>query len=131
MEDLSDIRFTPNDEWVRLEGETIRVGISDFAQGRLGDIVHVDLPEPDDHHYEPDEDAGVIESLSGSIEFHAPLAGMITAINSNLLSNPELVSVDPYGAGWLVEMKPDDIGGYDELLDVNEYESGLPEEDEE
>jgi glycine cleavage system H protein len=131
VDDLTDFRFTHTDEWVRHEGDRLRVGITDFAQSKLGDVVHVDLPEPDDHRFESEEEVGAVESLSGSMEFHAPVAGRITAINTNLLSAPETVSADPYGEGWLIEIQPDDPAELEELMDVNEYESGLPEDEEE
>lgn len=131
MDDLSDLRFTQNDEWIRPEGDVWMVGITDYAQGRLGDIVHVDLPEPDEHRYEVDDDIGMIESLTDSLEIRAPVAGIVTEINTALLSSPERINSDPYEAGWIIRLRPDHPDELDDLMDIIEYESGLPEEDEE
>ncbi len=129
MEDLSDLKFTDNDEWVREDGDRLILGITDYAHGQLGDIVHVELPEPDEHPYNTEECLGVVESLSSSLEFHAPVPGLVVEINTALLSHPELITADPYGKGWIVVIKPNSPGGLEELMDVLEYESSLPEED--
>lgn len=132
MTDLNDLKFAPTHEWARREGNRVIVGISDDAQRNLSDVIHVEMPEPDEqHHYEAGEEIGVIESLKISVDFHAPVSGTITSINAELLSNPELINEDPFGAGWLVEMRPDDPEDVDRLMDVDEYEGSLPEEDEE
>jgi glycine cleavage system H protein len=131
MIDESKLRYTHSDLWVRREGKRILIGLTDFGQHRLGDAVHVEMPEPDDHHYEAGEDMGVVQSLRTSFEMHAPVSGIITRINIKLLSRPEIVNSDPYGDGWLVEMKPDSVLDVEHLLDIQEYESGLPEEEEE
>jgi len=129
MIDPAHLKFVDTHEWVRQEDDTIVIGITDFWQQHLSDITHVDLPEPDDHHYEPEEDVGVVESLESAAEFHAPAAGVIVAINSELLVRPELVNDDPYGGGWLVKMRPDNMDDIDDLLDLHEYEAGLPDDD--
>ncbi len=131
MEDLSHLKFTHHEEWIDIKGDEIIVGITDFAQSKLGDIVHVELPEPDEHPYDIEDALGVIESLSESIEFHAPVPGIITAINANLLSRPELINSSPFEDGWILRIKPDDISSLDDLLDIVEYEAFLPEEDDE
>ena len=130
MEDLSDFKFTHNDEWVRVEDGRLIIGITDYAQSQLEDIMHVELPEPDEHPYATEDSLGIVGSLSGSMEFHAPVPGIVIEINTHLLSHPELIAKDPYGEGWIVAIKPDDVSGLDELMDVHEYESGLPDEDE-
>jgi glycine cleavage system H protein len=129
MDDLINYRFTGSDEWIRPKGDRIVAGLSDYAQSRMGDIVHVELPEPDDHLFEADEDIGVIQSLSATLEFHAPVTGTITRINTELLSRPELVNADPYGEGWIIEMQPSDPSELDDLMDVHEYESELPDDE--
>jgi glycine cleavage system H protein len=131
MEDLSHLKFTHSEEWIRVENDEIVVGITDFAQSKLGDIVHIELPEPDEQPYEIEDALGVIESLTESMEFHAPVPGIITAINTNLLSNPELINADPFEKGWIAKIKPANMDSLDELLDIVEYEAFLPEEDEE
>ncbi len=128
-----EARFSQTHAWVvrQEDGETIRVGISDYLQHHLSDIINVDLPEPDDHHYEAEEDVCLIESLKATTDLHAPVSGTICAINTKLLSAPEIINEDPYGAGWMVEMKPDNIADIEELVDPDEYELTLPEDDEE
>lgn len=132
MEDLSHLKFTHHEEWIRIDSDDeITLGITDFAQSKLGSIVHVELPEPDEHPYDVEDALGVIESLSESLEFHAPIPGIITAINADLLSNPELINSSPFENGWILKIKPDDMKSLDELLDIVEYEAFLPEEDDE
>jgi len=131
MDTPTDLRFTRTHEWVRTKGNTIVVGITDYAQQQLPDVTSVELPEPDDHHYETDEDFCMITSINATSDFRVPVSGTIHAINTQLLSNPELVNSDPYRDGWLVEMTPDNMVDVDHLMDIDEYESGLPEEDEE
>jgi len=130
-DDFTDIRFTNSDEWMAPHRGVWRVGISDYAQDHLGDIIHVELPELDDHHYEADEEIGLIESLSGSLELHAPAAGVVTAVNAALLSNSDLINSSPYEKGWIVEMKIDSENSIDELMNIDEYELGLPDDDDE
>ena len=130
MEDISHLKFTHQDEWVAVDGNEIIMGITDHMQEELGDIVHVELPEPDEQPYDIEEALGIIESLSESIEYHAPIPGIIIDINANLLSNPELINTSPYGKGWIVRIKPTDISDLDDLLDITEYESYLPEDNE-
>jgi len=132
MIDPSDLRFTDMHEWVRIKDRnTIVVGITDFAQARLSDITSVELPEPDEHHYEAREEISVIEALNTSAAFHAPVSGVIVATNTDLLGRPELVNLDPYGSGWLVEMQPDNMADILSFMDVDEYEANLPEDEEE
>lgn len=128
-DEFEHTRFTHNDEWITANEGRWRIGITDFAQRQLGDIIHVELPEVDEHHCEADEELGVIESLSGSMELHSPVAGTITAVNTDLLSHSELINTSPYEDGWIVEMTVDDETHLDELMDVDEYEADLPDED--
>lgn len=131
MTEPVDAKFAPTHEWVRIEGEEILVGVSDYIQHRLADIIHVELPEPDDDHYEKGEDFIVIESLDEAMDFHAPLAGVVTSVNSELHSKPELINEDPYGAGWLVRMRPDAPVDFTHFMDYHEYDAGLPPEHDE
>lgn len=124
------LRFTRTHEWVRAKGDKIVVGISDYAQAQMHDITNVELPEPDAHHeYEAGEEIGVLESVKAAADFHAPVAGIVTAVNTALLENPELVNNDPYTAGWLVEMKAADMDELGDLMSMDEYEATLPEEE--
>lgn len=125
--DPSHFRFTETHEWVHVKSDTLVVGVTEYAAALLADVTNVELPEPDDHHYEEHEDIGTIEGIRSSMDFHAPLTGVIVATNTRLLSNPELINSDPFGEGWIVELKPDRMADIDELLDVDEYEAGIPE----
>ncbi len=126
MAEPSDLLFTPSHVWVLPDGDEIVVGITDFGQARLSDVVHVELPEPDDHHYEHGEDLVVLESLRTATDLLAPVSGVVTDVNTLLMTKPELVNEDPYGEGWLVRMRPADMSDLDELLDYHDYESRLP-----
>lgn len=129
MVDPADLRYTENDQWVEIRGKRIRTGLTDYGQERLSDATRVELPEPDDHHYQKNEEMGLVESLKMAMEIRAPLAGKIVAVNTELLAKPELINQDPYGAGWLVEMVPDRMGDVKNLMDYDEYEAGMEEEE--
>ena len=129
MIDPSRLRFTGTHEWVRHKGKTVVVGVAEDAQVRQSDIIHVELPEPDEHHFEAGEDIAVIESVKTSVDLHAPVSGTVSAINTKLLSHPELINEEPYGDGWVVEMKPDSMAEIEELMTIDEYEDTLPEEE--
>jgi len=129
MFEQTRLKYTRTHEWVHVKGKKIIIGITDFGQQQLSDITSVDLPEPDDHHYEAGEEIGVIESAKTSADFHAPVSGTITATNTELLSNPELINSDPYGRGWILEMAPDSMAEISGLMDIDEYEGSLPEDE--
>lgn len=132
MTDTSNLMFTQNHEWILLrKDKTAIVGITDFGQSILSQVTHVDVPEPDEQVHEAGEEIGVIESIRNSFPFHCPVAGVITASNRNLLSAPELINEDPFGEGWIFEMKIDDPSEVEDLMSPDEYESHLPEDDEE
>jgi glycine cleavage system H protein len=117
-----DLRYTAEHEWVRATGEnTVRVGITGFAQESLGDIVFVQLPEPGTAT-QPGEAVGEIESTKSVSDLYAPVAGTVTARNEALDARPELVNVDPYNEGWMVEVRLDDPAALDGLLDAAAYE---------
>jgi glycine cleavage system H protein len=130
MRDPSELKYTRTHEWACLKGNRIVVGITDYAQAHLADIVNVEMPEPDDHHYDAGEECCVIGSLKTSRACLMPVSGTIVAINTELLSRPEVINSDPYGEGWLVEIKPDSREEIRDLMDVDEYEASLPEEEE-
>lgn len=129
MIEQTRLKYTRTHEWVYVKGKKIIVGITDFGQQQLSDITSIDLPEPDEHHYEAGEEIGVMESVKTSADFHAPVSGTITATNTELLSRPELINSDPFGRGWIVEMAPDSMAELSSLMDIDEYENSLPEEE--
>jgi glycine cleavage system H protein len=115
-----DLRYTAEHEWVMPRDEVVRVGITDFAQDALGDIVYVQLPEPGTA-VEAGQPLGEVESTKSVSEIYAPLSGTVVARNEELGDKPELINSDPYGAGWLVDIEPNDIGDVDDLLDAAGY----------
>ncbi|WP_370248433.1 glycine cleavage system protein GcvH [Nocardioides sp.] len=118
-----DLKYTSEHEWVRREGEhagAVRIGITDFAQDALGDIVYVSLPEVGEQ-VEAGATCGTLESTKSVSDVYAPISGEVVARNETLDATPELVNSDPYGAGWLFEVVPADAGQVDGLLDVADY----------
>ena len=115
-----DCRYLESHEWARSENGTVRIGISDFAQDELGDVVFVELPSEGDS-LERDTDFGVIESIKAVSDLYAPVSGTVTATNDALVNEPELVNEDPYGDGWMIELDPDDEADLEDLLSPEEY----------
>lgn len=117
-----DLRYTKEHEWVRLEDDgTVRVGITDFAQEQLHEIVMVELPTVGTK-VKADEKFGAIDSVKATSDLFAPVAGEIVAVNEGLEEAPELVNNDPYGEGWMIVIKPDDPQAHDTLLTADAYE---------
>jgi glycine cleavage system H protein len=115
-----DLRYLDSHEWVRVDGNTGRIGITDFAQDELGDVVFVDLPgEGED--VEAGADFGVVESIKAVSDVYTPVSGTVTAVNDALEAQPELLNDDPYGEGWLIEVDLADESELDELLDADAY----------
>lgn len=115
-----ELRYTEEHEWVRSADGEVEVGITDHAQEQLGDVVFVDLP-PSGTAVTAGEAFGEVESTKSVSDLYAPLSGTITAANDELADRPDLCNTDPYGAGWLVRIEPDDAGAVDELLDAAAY----------
>ncbi len=116
---IDDLRYTEDHEWVTGSGDTFKVGISDYAQDQLGDIVFVELPEVGATFAKGDQ-FGALESVKAVSEIYLPIAGEIVAINDALGDSPELLNQDPY-ANWIVEIKPADRSELDKLLTVDAY----------
>jgi glycine cleavage system H protein len=116
-----DLRYTSDHEWVATGDASVRIGITDFAQDALGDIVYVQLPEAGTA-VEAGQSLGEVESTKSVSEIYAPLSGTVIARNDGLSDAPELINSDPYGAGWLVDIAPSDAGDVDALLDAAAYE---------
>ncbi|EAP99030.1 glycine cleavage system protein H [Janibacter sp. HTCC2649] len=128
MSDLeypSDLRYTAEHEWVRAsEDGAVRIGITSFAQDALGDVVYVSLPAVGDTVAVGDA-CGEVESTKSVSDLYAPLAGEVTAVNAALDASPELVNSDPYGEGWMYELKPSDSAAVEGLLDLEAYQQQL------
>jgi glycine cleavage system H protein len=115
------LRYTKDHEWVRLDDDgLVTVGITDYAQGELGDIVFVEI-EPEGTEVEAEGPFGTVEAVKTVSELFAPVAGTIEAVNGDLDGAPESVNEDPYGAGWMVKIRPSDAADVDALLAVDEY----------
>jgi len=121
-----DIKYSKDHEWAKMDDQNVRLGISDFAQDQLGDIVFVDLPEVGNHFIKGAE-FGTVESVKAVSELIMPIEGTITAINLELEEAPELVNQDPYGDGWMILIKPDDISQFNQLRDKDAYLDSLKE----
>ncbi|PKF51645.1 glycine cleavage system protein GcvH [Enterovibrio nigricans] len=125
----SELKFTNSHEWVRPEGNGVyTIGISDHAQAMLGDMVFVDLPDVGDT-VDAGDDCAVAESVKAASDIYTPLTGEIVAINEELEGQPELVNSDPYGDGWLFQIRISDDAELDELLDAESYQDTLDEEE--
>jgi glycine cleavage system H protein len=119
-----DCRYLETHEWARPEDETVQVGITDFAQDELGDVVFVELPAEGDELAKDDE-FGVIESIKAVSDLYAPVSGTVTAVNEELFDEPELVNTDPFGDGWMLEVDLADEAELDDLLSPDEYEEQI------
>ncbi|MFD7130836.1 glycine cleavage system protein GcvH [Streptomyces sp. NPDC059894] len=118
----TDRRYTKDHEWCSRAGDTVRVGITDHAQKQLGDIVFAELPKVGDRR-EATEPFGSLESVKAVSEVYMPVTGTVTAVNESLDASPEFVNEDPYGDGWLIEIRMADPAQLDGLLDAGEYEA--------
>ncbi len=127
MELPDDLRYTAEDEWVRVDGDEATVGISEFAQDQLGDIVFVELPELGRTVSRGDA-FGIIESVKALSDLYSPLSGEVTARNDALIDAPELVNSSPYGEGWMMRLRLADAAQLDDLLSADDYRARLPQE---
>jgi len=116
----ADLRYSKDHEWIRIEGDHAYIGITDFAQGELGDIVFVDIPT-EGETLEAEEVFGSVEAVKTVSDLYLPIAGEVVEVNANLDSNPESVNSDPYGAGWMVKIKVTDALEADQLMDAEAY----------
>ena len=119
---LKNLKYTKDHEWVRVEDDIAYVGITDFAQGELGDIVYVEI-ETLNENIEMGDVFGTVEAVKTVSDLFMPISGEVLELNEKLESEPELINSDPYGDGWMVKIKIDNISQLDELLDLDGYES--------
>ena len=125
MKELSELifkeglRYTNDHEWVSESGGTLKVGVSDYAQDQMGDIVYVELPEVGTS-FQKGEEFGTLESVKAVSELYLPVSGEVVAVNQDLADNPELINQDSY-TNWIIEIKPSDTGELDQLLAVEAY----------
>ncbi len=124
----SDLKYTEEHEWVKKSEGELRVGITDFAQDQLGDVVYVELPKVGDavKRMQP---FGVVESVKAASDLFSPLSGTVSAVNGRLMDEPELVNDDPYGEGWMLEIAPSDESELELLLDAAGYDEFVAAEE--
>ena len=115
-----DVRYTDDHEWAKQEGENVKVGITDYAQDQLGDIVFVELPEVGSS-FDKGEEFGTLESVKAVSELYMPIGGEIAEINEALADTPELLNSEPYTGDWMIAIKPSDSGEVDALMDKAAY----------
>jgi glycine cleavage system H protein len=120
-----ELKYVKSHEWLKVEGDTVVVGITDYAQDQLGEVVYVELPETD-AAFDSGDELGTLESVKAVSEYLAPLAGTVVEVNERLEDEPNLVNQDPYGDGWLVKMNGSIDG--EETMDAAEYEAFLESE---
>ena len=119
-----DLRYTENHEWVRIEGDLVRIGISDHAQSELTDVVYVELPSPGDN-IDAKGEMAIVESVKSTSDVFSPISGEVVEANSELEDTPELVNEDCYGKGWLTVIRPTNMGDVEKLLSPDDYKKLL------
>ena len=123
----ADLKYVKSHEWVKKQADgSVIVGITDHAQHALGDLVFVDVPKPG-RKLEANEACAVVESVKAASDVYAPIAGTVTEANGALATTPETLNTDPYGAGWMWKMKPENAAALDQLLDAAGYQKVLAE----
>ena len=122
----ADVRYTPEHEWARREGDHIAVGITSYATEQLGDVVFVELPAVG-KQLDAMKPFGVVEAVKTVSDLFAPLAGEVVAVNEALAANPALVNQSPYGEGWMIRIRPNDPAALDKLMSNQDYEHYLEE----
>jgi len=121
---MDGIRYTKTHEWVRLDGDTFIIGVTDFAQSELSDVVYADLAEVGEE-IAAGGGIGVLESVKAAAEVYSPVSGTIIEVNADLADSPQLINEDPYVKGWLVKIEGGNISDYEALISMEDYESHL------
>lgn len=122
MNTPDNLKYTKDHEWVHVEGNTGTIGITDYAQGELGDVVFVDI-DPNLSEVKKGESVGTIEAVKTVSDMYAPFSGRVVEVNSNLADNPEIINSDPYGEGWMMKVEISDTSELDDLLDAAGYKT--------
>jgi glycine cleavage system H protein len=123
----ADLKYDKEHEWVRVDGDTAYIGISDFAQDQLGEVVYVDLPAVGDELV-AGETFGEIESVKSVSELYAPVSGSVLEVNDDVAKSPETINSDPYGAGWMIKLSLADPSQVEDLMSSDDYESFVTNE---
>ncbi len=120
MIDIKKLKYTKDHEWVHIDNDIATIGVTDFAQSELGDIIFIEFPNQGDV-FKQHESVGTLEAVKTVADIYSPVSGSIVEINSDLDSNPELINSDPYNDGWIVKIKIEDSSEIDGLLDLDSY----------
>ena len=123
MKTPKDLKYTKTDEWIKVEGDEAKIGISDYAQDQLSDIVYVELLVDEDETVSKGGGIATIESVKAAADVNSPASGTVIEINEALDDTPELLNSDPYEAGWMIKIKLDDPSELDDLLSAEDYEA--------
>jgi glycine cleavage system H protein len=124
---MSALRYTKDHEWIRVDGDLAVIGITDYAQSQLGDVVYVELPEIG-RRVEQGKEAAVVESVKAASEVYAPVSGEVVEVNKTLAADPARVNADPVGEGWFIKMRLDDPKELDSLMDDEAYKRFVEEQ---
>lgn len=116
----AELKYTKDHEWIKKEGDVVTIGITEYAQGELGDVVFVELPEVDDN-FSAEDTFGTIEAVKAVADLFSPVSGDVVEINEVLADQPDTVNSDPYGDGWIVKIKMSDASEWDGLMSADEY----------
>ncbi len=122
----SELRYSKDDEWVKVDGDTALIGITDYAQDSLSDIVYLELPDEGDS-FDAGDTFGVVESVKAASDLLMPVSGEVTAVNEDLIDAPETINEDPYGDGWMIKVKMSDPDQLNDLMDAEAYQAFLDE----
>ncbi len=122
----ADLKYSKEHEWIRVEGNRVVIGITDFAQDSLGDIVFVELPSVGES-LEVEDTFGVVESVKTASDLYAPVSGKVVEVNEALADSPELVNREPYGQGWMIVVEISDVSQLDNLMDAEQYQKMVEE----
>lgn len=123
MKTPKDLKYTKTDEWIKVEGDQATIGITDFAQDQLSDIVYVELLVDEDETLAKGDDISTIESVKAAADVNTPASGTVIAINEDLEDTPELLNSDPFEAGWIIKITLDDPSELDDLMTAEDYEA--------
>lgn len=123
----TDLKYTQNDEWIRVEGSTGTIGITDYAQDQLSDVVFVEIIAEPDTALNAGDPCAEVESVKAAAEVYSPVSGTVVEFNEDLLDTPELVNTDPYGEAWMVKIEISDASQLDALLDASAYQEHCEE----
>jgi glycine cleavage system H protein len=123
MKAPTDLKYTDNDEWIRVEGDSAFIGITDYAQDQLSDVVFVEIVAFEGDDLDQGETCAVVESVKAAADVYMPVSGKIIEINDSLVDTPELINEDPFGEAWLVKIELTDPGELDDLMDAEAYKN--------